>query len=323
MRPDGLNTSDAAAQDQIATFLRALAGNAPRHHYLELRARTATGGMRACFYAVHALERAADAICELAARTDVYVGVCPRTHRAGTKDAVAEAWTLWAETDDREASERALRHRPPPAIVVHSGTSGHAHLYWPLSHPLTGAQAEAANRRLAATLGADERCVDAGRILRPPATLNHKTNPPRPVALERHTLARYQAGTVLAATRVLPQPARQPAQQRPTLARAHARDPLLAIEPPAYVRALLGVEVPPSGKLPCPFHPDRHPSFHVYPTAERGWYCYGGCGGGSIYDLAARLWNLTPRGREFHELRSRLRHHLHLELDRSLGRDAP
>jgi hypothetical protein len=284
-------------------------------------ARIATG-MRARFYRVDALELAANAVCELAARTDVYVGVCPRSRRAGTKDAVAQAWTLWVETDDPAATERALRHRPPPAIVVHSGTPGHAHLYWPLSHPLTGAQAEAANRRLAATLGADERCVDAGRMLRPPATLNHKTSPPRPVALERHALARYHARTVLGATRALPEPARQPAQHRSTLARTQARDPLLAIEPPIYVRALLGVEVPPGGKLSCPFHPDRHPSFHVYPTAERGWYCYGGCGGGSIYDLAARLWNLTPRGHEFHELRHRLNHHFHLDRGLSIGRDA-
>jgi hypothetical protein len=321
MHPNAPDTS-AATQDQIATFLRALAGDGPRHHYLELRARTANGGMRAGFYSVHALERAAEAIRDLAARTDVYVGVCPRSRRAGTRDAVSEAWTLWVETDDPAATERALHHAPAPAIVVRSGTPGHAHLYWPLSHPLTGAQAEAANRRLAATLGADERCVDASRILRPPATLNHKTNPPRPVALERHALARYPARDVLATTRALPQPARQHALQRPTPARSHVRDPLLAIEPPVYVRALLGVEVPPSGKLLCPFHPDRHPSFHVYPTAERGWYCYGGCGGGSIYDLAARLWNLTPRGHEFHELRHRLHHQFHLDRGLNIGRHA-
>ncbi len=37
-----------------------------------------------------------------------------------------------------------------------------------------------------------------------------------------------------------------------------------------------------------------------------GWYCFG-CGRGtSVYDLAAELWNVEPRGAEFVELRRRL-----------------
>jgi hypothetical protein len=39
--------------------------------------------------------------------------------------------------------------------------------------------------RLVAALGADPRCLDAGRILRPPGTWNHKRRPPSPVALMR------------------------------------------------------------------------------------------------------------------------------------------
>jgi hypothetical protein len=35
------------------------------------------------------------------------------------------------------------------------------------------------------------------------------------------------------------------------------------------------------------------------PTPERGW-CFFSCGrGGSIYDLAAAMWGMNPRGREF------------------------
>jgi hypothetical protein len=40
------------------------------------------------------------------------------------------------------------------------------------------------NLRLALALGADPTCWNIGRILRPPGTLNHKTTPPREVALE-------------------------------------------------------------------------------------------------------------------------------------------
>ena len=61
-----------------------------------------------------------------------------------------------------------------------------------------------------------------------------------------------------------------------------------------------------AGKISCPFHEDDTPSLHVYPTPRRGWYCYG-CGrGGSVYDLAALLCGVTPRGTEFVELRDRL-----------------
>jgi Bifunctional DNA primase/polymerase, N-terminal/CHC2 zinc finger len=63
---------------------------------------------------------------------------------------------------------------------------------------------------------------------------------------------------------------------------------LETIAPPVYVADLAGLKVGPGGgKVRCPFHDDGDPSLHVYPTAERGWYCYG-CGrGGSIYTFAA------------------------------------
>ncbi|MCA1678067.1 MAG: hypothetical protein LC790_03690 [Actinobacteria bacterium] len=38
----------------------------------------------------------------------------------------------------------------------------------------------------------------------------------------------------------------------------------------------------------------------------RGWYCFG-CGrGGSIYDLAALLWQRRTRGEDFRQLRREL-----------------
>jgi len=49
-------------------------------------------------------------------------------------------------------------------------------------------------------------------------------------------------------------------------------------------------------KLWCRFHEDTHPSFHVYPTPAQGWHCFSCRTGGSIYDLAAALWDLEPRG---------------------------
>ena len=100
-----------------------------------------------------------------------------------------------------------------------------------------------------------------------------------------------------------------------SLADASARDrddPLRLVPPPVYFEWLTGLRVGRSGKLRCMFHDDQHPSLHVYPEPERGWYCFG-CGrGGSIYDLAALLWSTGQsrdgklRGRDFLMVRERL-----------------
>jgi hypothetical protein len=84
------------------------------------------------------------------------------------------------------------------------------------------------------------------------------------------------------------------------------------------VRVLIGREPGRDHKIACPFHKDQTPSFHAYPTPERGWTCFG-CTtptgkrlGGDIYTLASLLWFSgqsadTPlRGRRFIEVRERL-----------------
>ena len=84
----------------------------------------------------------------------------------------------------------------------------------------------------------------------------------------------------------------------------------MRIAPAEYVQALAGLAVPRSRKVPCPFHEDRTPSLHVYLQPAEGWHCYG-CGrGGSVYDLAAGLWQLDTRGPDFLALRARLREQL-------------
>jgi hypothetical protein len=93
-------------------------------------------------------------------------------------------------------------------------------------------------------------------------------------------------------------------------------DPLLMIAPAVYVGDFLGVQAQAGRKVACPFHTDERPSLHVYPTAARGWSCFS-CGrGGSIYDLAAALWDVGTRGRDFIELRRRLTDRFATELSR-------
>ena len=69
---------------------------------------------------------------------------------------------------------------------------------------------------------------------------------------------------------------------------------------------LLGVQVGRDRKISCPFHPDQHPSLHVYPNPEQGWHCFSCRRGGSIYDLASGLWNIPTRGAAFLQLRDML-----------------
>jgi DNA primase len=92
---------------------------------------------------------------------------------------------------------------------------------------------------------------------------------------------------------------------------------LLTIPPAVYVGDLLGVAVRPGRKTVCPFHADAHPSLHVYPAAARGWTCFSCRRGGSIYDLAAELWGLATRGRDFIELRRLLMDRFGAEIQRA------
>jgi CHC2 zinc finger len=118
-----------------------------------------------------------------------------------------------------------------------------------------------------------------------------------------------------------PPPAKrhQPAQRstwatstRPGDVTLSSDDPLKQMEPPLYVEALTGIEVPPGGTIRCPLHDERTPSFKAYLSAEQGWYCFGCHAGGGVIDLAAALYGIDPRGRDYWRLRD-------LILERLLG----
>jgi len=290
----------------LEAYLRVLAGGASASSFLELRFRVDDARWVGQFFAAQDRAPLISAILRRSAATDVYVGCAPRSRRAGTKDAVEQVWTLWAECDGASATQAVRAFRPRPALVVGSGSGPNCHAYWPLREPLAPAEAEAANLKLAHAVGADLVCFDASRILRPPGTWNHKHQPPTPV-----TLLSYRQGVAFHATEVVGRlrdvggdRIERRWQERP--ARDTRADPLLAIAPATYVADLLGARPGPDRKVRCPFHGDERASLHVYPTAARGWTCFS-CGrGGSIYDMAAGLWGMETRGRAFLELRARL-----------------
>ncbi|HEY1357053.1 MAG TPA: hypothetical protein VGF21_01995 [Thermoleophilaceae bacterium] len=295
----------------LAAFMAALAGREPSG-FIELRyRRQPVGGMRQRFFDAQTPNAAATAATVLSQHGDVYVGCAPRTRREGGKDAVLHGWTLWVDCDDPQAIAALEQFRPQPGIVVRSSPRG-LHAYWPLAEPLDSGELERANRRLAHGLGACQSAVtNAAALLRPPATLNYKYDPPATVVLKRLTGERFSASQIIGE---LADPPSVPRRGAGRTSRERAEDPLLAIAPPVYVETLTGRPVGRDGKIACPFHPDSRPSFHAYADPRDGWACYSAkCwradrpNGGDIYDLAAQLWGLSTRGPDFPELRSRLR----------------
>jgi hypothetical protein len=290
---------------RVLTAFLALLVARERGGLLEVRVRRAEGGMLQRFHRAGRLRDAADELLELGARTDVYVGCAPRLRHAGDRGALGAAWVLWVDCDGAASVARLAEFVPAPAVVVRSGTATNLHAYWPLVRPLDPDEATAANRQLAAVLAADGRSADATRILRAPGTRNFKHDPPRAVVLERFQAARrFTVAEVVGTTAM---GTSTPPAASDARAPAVDDDPLRRIPPAVYVPALTGQSVGRDGKVSCPFHEDRTPSLHVYERPEQGWYCFG-CGrGGSIYDLAAALYGVSPRGQGFLRLRVLLR----------------
>jgi hypothetical protein len=295
----------AGAEFAMRAYLAMITGGAPASQLLEIRFRVADQALANEFHPVHDIDAIIDAIRRRSTRTDVYLGCAPRTRRSGTKDAVAQVWTLWAECDGEEAARRLRRFRPQPALVIASGSGPNCHAYWPLVAPLSPRRAEAANLRRIHALAADHNCFDASRILRPPGTWNHKHDPPTPVGVLRlHAELRFTAEEVVA---VLPAVGEETLHRRwDATAREVRDDPLLTIPPHVYVTDLVGARPGRDGKVPCPFHEDKRASLHAYPTGARGWCCFSCRRGGTIYDLAAGVWGRQTRGRDFVEVRNRL-----------------
>lgn len=294
----------AALRVQVAL----LAGPHPRAgQLLELRFRLPAGGMAARFYPADRPGGLIEAALRVGARRDAYLGCVPRARRAGGRDDLTASWVAWADCDHPAAAQALAELPAPPTLVIASGSPGARHAYWALRTPTGPDRLERLNRALARALDADQACADAARILRPAGTHNFKHRPARPVELlAHHPQRRYHVDELLA---TLPDPPASdpPAPPPPAAPRpAAAGDPLLELAPTAYVGALLGRQVGRDGKTRCPFHEDRTPSLHCYPTPQQGWFCFSCRRGGSIYDLACALWSLDTHGREFLQLRDRL-----------------
>ncbi len=288
----------SARYDHLRSYLDVLTAGANAGELLELRYRLTGGdGLGRYFEPVGSAHALAARALMLARSTDTYIACAPRLRHRGTLGDVAAGAVVWADLDTPQAVERLERFSPAAAVVIASGTDTNVHAYWPLTERASAEDVASANRQLAHALGGDGGAVtNAAAILRPPGTRNHKHQPPTRVeALQLEPDRRLALEEITAGLN-------DPKPDEPDRRREHARrapagdDPLLAIAPADYVGRLLGVAVPRSGKVPCPFHEDRTPSLHVYDTPAEGWCCFSArCAdgsrprGGTIYDPAAGL----------------------------------
>lgn len=292
-----------SAPRAVDVYLDVLFGRARASSLVEVRWRTAAG-MGRRFVSVADRDSLPDIVLATAARTDVYVGALARWRPAGGRGAiVGDGRTVWVDFDTDIAARALEPVDPPPSLVVASGGPGHLHAYWSLTAGVPPRVIERANRRLAWALGGDLNSTDAARILRPPATVNHGRAGAE-VRLVSASGTRCRLGELTGGLPDPPGVATLPVAGGRTRGR---RDALLDVEPERYVVALTGQRVGRNRKVRCPLHDDRTPSLHVYREPERGWFCFGCRRGGSVYDLAAGLWRVEPRGAGFLALRERLR----------------
>ena len=307
---------------ELERYLEVLTGPDPGPRLLEIRYRREVGMGQEFVPATH-MRHAAKLIRGLAFRRDVFCGVLLRDRPAGGRDAVSATHLVWIELDGWAAVQLLERAPAPPTMTIASGTPGHLHAYWQLQQPVSAERAQAANRKLALRVAADLQSVDAARILRPPETVNHKHDPPRPVRLL--TLRPGLNYDVEALTVGLDDPrdakpaaaGRDPAADLARRLGARRDDTiyerLRAIPIGEYVARLAGRTPNREGKIACPFHEDRTPSLQCYPD---GSFCCFGCGrGGTIVDFAAALWCMGTKGRDFLAVRDRLADEL-LDVDR-------
>jgi RepB DNA-primase from phage plasmid len=236
------------ARDALRGYLQALIGREPPSSMIELRPMYPDGGPAPgrAWVPVRELAEVERRIRELAPRLNVYVGAAPRTRREGRAGAVSRVWTLWADLDGEASLERLRGFEPPPSIVLDTGSEGHGLAVWPLREPLAPAHAHRANRRLVIALGADPNASDPARILRPPATLNHKHSPPREVRCMRLDTVRFTAAEVVGRLPDSHHCRRPPGRLRPTATGHDARRPERVLE--GLVRTVEQARPPTDGR---------------------------------------------------------------------------
>jgi len=253
------------------------------------------GPPRQEWFATTSCAEAAIRSLKMSAHYDVYFGVLPRTRKEGTKDAVGDGSVMWVDLDAPGSLVALFDFEIPPSAVVASGSPGGHHAYWLLDQVVSKEQIEDLNRRLAHRLGGDERCTDAGRILRVPGTKNHKSDPAAEVTLQDFTGDRHPLDRLIAALPIS-EAGTHSMRSTSTATPSSRVDPG---EPVANVLARLdAVRRGASGwTARCPAHDDENPSLSIAQGDDGRCLlkCHAGCASDAIVAaIGLRVIDLFP-----------------------------
>ena len=198
---------DVALRFQIAM----IAGSEPASSFLNIRTLRPPANR---FVPVRQLDKAVELILDQARHRDVYIATCPREREDGTAGAVARAHCVWVDCDNASSVERLRAFQPRPSLVIRSGSDDGEtpcmHAWWQLAEPVPAGWARRATRRLARAFGADVKCAEPARLLRPAGSLNHKHTPPRPVECVFLESAAYELVEIVGGLEDEPESARAP-----------------------------------------------------------------------------------------------------------------
>lgn len=237
---------------------------------------------------------------------EMSVSYASRNRPAGTEDAVTGSRLLWADDDHRDvANPKCERFCAlcPPHLVVSSG--GGRHYAWRLDRFVAADELRVLQQRLALTIDGDPAVAALPTVMRLAGTRNGKYRDrevwTRVVAMDLHRPG-YATAQLEASLLELPPPLPRPAPKPRRMGgrntpRDEARELARTVEPERYFDLLaptLMADFNPRTRMvrcPHPDHDDKTPSCKVYPTAEKGWRCFGGgcpiSAGGDVFDLVA------------------------------------
>lgn len=115
-------------------------------------------------------------IQEKSTAQEVYFAPALFTEEKATKEAVKGAKVFWCEFDGNTPED--FKGLPQPSIRVTSSLEGHEHWYWRTEQEYGPEDLEKINRGIAYLMGSDTSGWDAGQVLRPIETTNHKRGKP-------------------------------------------------------------------------------------------------------------------------------------------------
>lgn len=170
---------EVASSSEIADFLTAIYGTVKGYAYIATKTPVDrnksvkdTQWSQEFFAWPREKDKVAKYIQDKTRTREVYFSPALFTEPSALKENVLGSNAFWCEFDGRVPSD--LKGIPEPSIRVQSSKRGHEHWYWLTASTNSPEKLEEVNRSITYALGADASGWDAGQVLRPIGTRNHK-----------------------------------------------------------------------------------------------------------------------------------------------------